>query len=62
MKTDDTKITVAHLVMSMDRIEQWLQAVRKGLEALPQDQEINIDVGELQSQTDVKQPFIIPPC
>ena len=62
MTADGAKITVAHLVLTLDRIEQWLGAVRKGLEALPQDQEIEINVDELQTEHEVKQPFIISPC
>ena len=62
MTADGAKITVAHLVLTLDRIDQWLQAVRKGLAALPQDQEIDIDAGDLQSRLDVKQPHIEPPC
>ena len=62
MATNSARITVAHLVASMDRIEQWLQAVRRGLEALPQDQEVDLMVEELQTEGEVKQPFIIPPC
>ncbi len=62
MAANDAKITVAHLVASLDRIEQWLQAVRRGLEALPQDQEVELKVEELQAEGEVKQPFVIPPC
>lgn len=62
MVSDDTKITVAHLVLTLDRIDQWIKAVRMGLESLPQDQEVKIDIAELQSQMDVKQPYIIRPC
>lgn len=58
MTGEATKITVAHLVQTLDRIEQWIGAVRKGLEALPQDQEIDIDVEEIESGLDVKQPWI----
>ena len=62
MSVDETKITVAHLVATLDRIDQWLGAVRKGLEALPQDQEINIDVEDFQTGLDVQQFLIKSPC
>ena len=62
MTAEDTKITVAHLVQTLDRIEQWLGAVRKGLEALPQDQEIEIQIDALQQDLEVKQLFIKSPC
>ncbi len=62
MSAEDTKITVAHLVLTLDRIDQWLLAVRKGLEALPQDQEVDIKVGDLQNDLEVKQLFIASPC
>ena len=59
MTAEETKITVAHLVQTMDRIDQWLKALRKGLEALPQDQQIEISAGLLEGEIDVKQPWII---
>lgn len=58
----EEKITVAHLVNTLDRIEQWMQALRKGLEALPQDQEIDINFAEMEAGEGLKQPFILPPC
>ncbi len=57
MATDETKITVADLVVTMGRIEQWLGAVRKGLEALPQEQEVDIEMDELLSGQELRQPF-----
>ncbi len=57
MATDETKITVADLVVTMGRIEQWLGAVRKGLEALPQDQEVDIEIDELLSGQELRAPF-----
>ncbi len=62
MAVDETKITVAHLVATMDRIDQWLGAVRKGLEALPQDQEINVEVEDFKTGLDAKQILIQFPC
>ncbi len=62
MTADETKITVAHLGVALDRIEQWLQAVRKGIEAIPQDQEINLNLGELESDLDLKQPWLKAGC
>lgn len=62
MTTENANITVAHLVQTLDRIEQWLGAVRKGLEALPQDQEIDIQADALQQDLEVKQLFIRSPC
>ncbi len=55
----EEKITVAHLVSTLDRIEQWMQTLRKGLEALPQDQEIELVSEELEGE---KQPHIARPC
>ncbi len=59
MTVEETEITVAHLVQTMDRIDQWLRALRKGLEALPQDQEIEISAVSLEGEVDVKQPWIV---
>ncbi|MEN8164270.1 MAG: hypothetical protein ABFS37_09085 [Acidobacteriota bacterium] len=56
MTADETKITVAHLVATLDRIDQWLGAVKKGLEALPQDQEIAVDTGDAEALLTVPQP------
>ena len=50
------KITVAHLLVTLDRIEEWLQVLRKGLEALPQDQKLLIDSGDFPTNPDVRQP------
>lgn len=47
MVADETKITVKNLVQTLDRIDLWLQALRKGLEALPQDQEIEVEDQEI---------------
>lgn len=57
MAVDETKITVADLVATLDRIDQWIGAVKNGLEALPQDQEIEIDISEFQADLKAKQPF-----
>ncbi|RLE33938.1 MAG: hypothetical protein DRJ61_06150 [Acidobacteria bacterium] len=57
MTADETKITVADLVVTVGRIEQWLCAVRKGLEALPQEQEVDIEMDELLSGQELRQPF-----
>lgn len=62
MTTENANITVAHLVQTLDRIEQWLGAVRMGLEALPQDQEIKIDTEVLEEQIGSKQPWITRLC
>ena len=43
MTAEKTKITVENLVQTLDRIEQWIQALRKGIEALPQDQVIEVE-------------------
>ena len=59
MTAEETKVTVENLVQTLDRIDQWLKAVRKGLEALPQDQVINIDANALESEIGVKQPWIV---
>ena len=47
MVADETKITVKNLVQTLDRIDLWLQTLRKGLEALPQDQEIEVEDQEI---------------
>lgn len=57
MTAEETKITVADLVVTVGRIEQWLGAVRRGLEALPQEQEVDIEMDELVSSQELKQPF-----
>jgi len=57
----EDQITVAHLVATLDRIELWMGALRKGLEALPQDQVLNLDIKEVEGE-EFKQPFILPPC
>ncbi len=57
MTAEETKITVADLVVTVGRIEQWLGAVRKGLEALPQEQEVDIEMDELISSQELRQPF-----
>ena len=62
MTEEETKITVAHLVLTLDRVDHWLQAVRAGLEALPQDQEIEIDPDEMKSLMAAKLPQIMFPC
>lgn len=54
------KITVAHLVTTLDRIEQWIQVLRKGLESLPQELEVDLDSEELDEGS--KQPFTRAPC
>ena len=55
MSAEKTKITVENLVATLDRIDQWLQVVRKGLESLPQDQVVEIDETVLP---EVRQPEI----
>jgi hypothetical protein len=47
MVADETKITVKNLIQTLDRIDLWLQALRKGLEALPQNQEIEVEDQEI---------------
>ncbi len=47
MVADETKITVKNLIQTLDRTDLWLQALRKGLEALPQDQEIEVEDQEI---------------
>lgn len=58
----EEKITVAHLVVTLDRIEQWMQVLRKGLEALPQDQEISIDESDFPSGSEPRQPYRMILC
>lgn len=55
-------VTVAHLVVTLDRIEQWLQALRKGLEALPQDQEIELSLDGLEEDLNSRQPWFVTGC
>ena len=43
MSTEKAKVTVENLVVALDRIDQWLRVVRKGLESLPQDQVVEIE-------------------
>ena len=62
MSPEETKVTVANLLAALDRIEQWVGAVKKGLEALPQDQEIKIDTAVLEEEIGPKQPWITRPC
>lgn len=62
MTEDTTPVTVADLVKAVDRIEQWIRVVRKGIEALPQDQLIKIDPDQIESPLDLKQPFITEKC
>lgn len=55
-------ITVAHLVVTLERIEQWLGAVRKGLEALPQDQKIDMRLDALEEDLNSRQPWFVTGC
>jgi len=55
MSASSIKVTVKNLVVTLDRIDQWLQVVRKGLESLPQDQVVEIDEDAIP---DERQPQI----
>ncbi len=58
----EEKITVAHLMRTLDRIEEWMQVLRKGLEALPQDQELAIDAGDFSTKPELRQPHKDASC
>lgn len=62
MNGDQTRVTVAHLVVTLDRVDSWIQALRKALAALPQDMEIGMPVDELKEELDVRQPFLKAGC
>ncbi len=47
MGDERIKVTVENLVVALDRVEQWIRAVRAGLESLPRDQVIEIEESEL---------------
>ncbi len=55
MSTATIKVTVKNLVVTLDRVDQWLQVVRKGLESLPQDQVVEI---EEDAVPEIRQPDI----
>ncbi len=62
MSVENQQITVADLVATLVRMEKWMQVVRKGLEAMPQDQTIDVDVEDFSGDLDARQPFITRMC
>lgn len=56
------KIKVEHLLVTVRRIEQWLEVLRKGLEALPQDQELELDLEDFEKGLESRGPWKTSNC